>query len=364
MNKNTANNKWYWITAGILLLLGAAYGIYRFAYVKNPDAKQETILSGQKNASAKMVIVETETVAPREYKEILNSIGETQANEEVDLRSEISGIVREIYFQESTQVKKGTLLVKINDSELQAQLRKAESLKALSEARERRQKILLDKDIISSDDYDNALTNLQTAISDIELFKAEINKTEIKAPFDGIIGIRNISPGDYISPNTSIAYLVSNNPIKVTFDVPEKYSSRIRTKMPIYFTVEGQNRTFEGEVYAVSPRADPTSRSIQMRAMANNDDGALVPGAFVKVKLQLAAIQTLMIPSECVIPDAVGQSVFIVKDGKAVSVKVEIGARTQDRVQIVSGLNSGDKVVTSGILQLTDGTPVSVAKEK
>lgn len=348
---------------GILLLAlcgGIGYGIY-VKFVRKPENTAAVAEKPQASSGRKPVMVSVATVTSEEFKEIYPATGSLEANEIVDLRSETSGKVFEIFFKEGSPVQQDQLLVKIDDRELLAQLQKAESVKALNEARERRQKILFDKDIISSDEYDNALTNLNTAIADIDLLKVEISKTEIRAPFAGTIGIRSISPGDYISPSSSIATLVSTDPIKVLFDVPEKYSSRIYMNMPILFTVEGQAGIYEGIVFAIEPRVDIDTRTIRLKASCDNENGTLVPGAFVKVQLELQSVpDAVMIPSEAIISDATGQSVYVLRDGKAFLQKIQIGTRTKDRVRVLNGLKVGEKIITSGLLQISNGSTVTV----
>ena len=289
--------------------------------------------------------------------------GSVLANESLELKSEESGKITGLYFKEGKRVKKGELLLQINDEEIRAQLEKEKYNQKLNQDIENRQRKLLEKDAISQEEYDNALNRLNTNTADLKLLEAQLDKTQITAPFDGVIGLRYISDGAYITPNTVIATLYNISPAKIEFAVPGRYSTQVRPGQKILFTIENDTQDFEGEVYAIEPRIDPTTRTLKIRAIAENSKGFLLPGQFVKVGLILSSVSNaILVPTEAVIPDLNNHKVFVMEGGKAKEVKVETGMRTETKLEIISGLKPGDSLITTGILQLRPGMAVQVTK--
>jgi membrane fusion protein (multidrug efflux system) len=302
-------------------------------------------------------------VAPAGLSDRLQLSGTILPNEQVELRSEVSGKIVAIYFREGEVVGQGKLLLKTNDSELRAQQKRAHYRKTLAAAKEARQRQLLEKNAVSPAEYDVAISELNTANAEIELISAQIAKTEIRAPFSGVIGLRAVSVGSYISPTTKIATLSSTNPVKVDFFVPERYHSAVRPGSSVTFKVAGSEQRITGRVYAVEPNIDLTTRTLQVRASAPNPGGVLLPGSFAEVELSLGRNdKALTIPSEAIIPQPGGKmSVYVARNGKAESRTVDLGLRTDRSVQILSGLASGDTVIFSGIQLVKPGGAVKVA---
>jgi membrane fusion protein, multidrug efflux system len=291
----------------------------------------------------------------------VNTTGTILANEEVELRSETSGKITSIHFTEGTTVTKGTLLVKINDEELKAQLDRAKYRLKLLQDREYRQKILLEKEAISQEDYDVSLNELNVAKSEIDLVQAQLNKTEIKAPFTGKIGLKNVSEGSFVNNTTVIATLQNIKPVKIDFSIPEKYSAQVSRGDKINFSVTGSEEKYTAEVYAVEPKIDPVSRTLQIRAIYRNPGEEILPGSFANVQLVLKEIKdAILIPTQAVVPELKGQKVYLYKSGKAVPQEIITGTRTEETVQVTSGLSVSDTVITSGILQIRPGIPVRV----
>jgi membrane fusion protein (multidrug efflux system) len=290
--------------------------------------------------------------------------GSILANESLELKSEVSGKITIINFKEGNAVKKGDLLVQINDEEIKALLEKQRYNQKLNKDIEFRQRQLLRKEAISQEEYDNALNRLNTTISDIKLLEAQLQKSRVIAPFDGIIGLRYVSTGAYISPSTTIATLYNNSPAKIEFAVPSRYSSQISAGKKIRFTIENDtSRLFQGDVYAIEPRIDPETRTLKLRALADNSKGLLVPGQFVKVDLILGTkSDAILVPTEAIIPEQSGQKVFIVDHGMAKEVKVQTGIRTNTELEITSGLHPGDTLIMTGILQLRQSIPLEILK--
>lgn len=288
--------------------------------------------------------------------------GTTIANDMVELRSESSGRITEIYFDEGRPVKEGDLLLKINDSELKAQLRRAEYRKNLAQIRETRTRDLLDRNAVSRDEYDTVQNELNVILADIELIEAQIEKTEIRAPFDGMMGLRYVSEGSYITPSNTISTLQSIDPVKIDFSIPERFASQVATNQNIVFRRQGSDSTYEGRIYAIEPRIDAATRTLRIRAISPNPDRRILPGSFAEIDLELEAIDNaILIPSEALIPELGSYSVFVYDEGVARSRQVVIGVRTDTDVLIVEGLEPGDRVITTGVLQIRDGMPVRIS---
>ncbi|MDP9077986.1 MAG: efflux RND transporter periplasmic adaptor subunit [Bacteroidota bacterium] len=289
--------------------------------------------------------------------------GTLDANEKVNLISETAGNITGIYFTEGTYVKKGQLLVKVYNQDLVASLKQNDYSVALAKQNEYRNGILLQKEAISQQEYDTSLTSLNTLKAQSDVLKAQIAKTEIRAPFSGTIGLRNISPGGYLSPSTAIASLVNIDPAKVTFSVPERYLQLIKQGTKISFGVESSRNNFSAVVYAIEPAIDLSTRTITVRARAANPDNLLKAGAFAKINLKLDQIpKTIMVPTQCVIPDLKDNKVFVYHNGIAESKTVTTDLRTDTRIEITSGLKAGDSLVVSGLIQIRNKVPLQILK--
>ncbi len=305
--------------------------------------------------------VEVLVISAESLDEKIQTTGTIIANEEVDIRAEVSGRITAINFREGDYVTRGAILLKINDADLRAQLGKVEANRKLAETNEARQKRLFEKEAISRQEYDIVQTNLTGVMADIENLKAQLDKTVIRAPFNGTIGLRHVSVGAYLSPASPIATLTNVNPAKIDFAIPAKYARAVRRGSVIRFSVEGSPARRTGTVYAVEPKVDPETRSLLLRAVSPNGDGALVPGAFARIDVVLSSRgNAIVIPTQAIVPEQKGQKVFIVKNHKAESVPVQIGLRTDRTVEIKSGLHTGDSLITSGIQGVKPGGEVSV----
>lgn len=296
-------------------------------------------------------------IKPSVITEYVNSTGTLLPDEEVDLSFETSGKIVSILFKEGTRVNKGDLLGKINDRHLQAQLLKLEAQHKLVEEKEFRQRSLLDKDAISRESYDQVVTELQSIEADILLIRARIAETELRAPFDGKIGLRFYSEGSYASPSTKIARLVKVSPLKIKFSIPERYAGEIVSGYPIIFTID--EKQYSAKVYAVEPMVDIKTRAIILSALYPNSNEELKPGRYAEVSLRLSELtNAISIPTEAIIPEMDGEKVFIYRSGKATKVEVSTGLRTESSIQITDGLNFGDTLITTGILQMREKLPV------
>jgi membrane fusion protein, multidrug efflux system len=322
--------------------------------IKGKGINPELIRQGQQKLNAVGFVI-----LPMHLSELIRQSGTLKPDEEVDLSFETSGKIVGINFTEGTRVKKGDLLAKINDRPLQAQREKLEAQLKMAEAKEFRQRSLLDKDAISQESYDQVQTDVQSLKADINLIIARISETELRAPFDGIIGLRDLSEGSFVTSSTKIVRLTKISPLKMEFAISQKYASEIKIGYPITFTVEGFSKSFNASVYAIEPKIDIETRTIVLRAMYQNKNEELKPGVYASITLELSNIDNaIAIPTEALIPEMEGEKVFIYRNGKAQSVKVNTGLRTESRIQITNGLKFGDTVITSGIMQLRQNLPV------
>lgn len=313
------------------------------------------------NENSSALSVNVFVVSPDTISNNIFTTGTLIANEEVQLSSESSGIIREIYLEEGRAVNKGDLLIKINDSDLQAQLNRAEYRLNLAEDREKRQQQLLDKGGISQEAYDATLNEVNVLRAEVALIESQIDKTEIRAPFSGRLGLKYVSDGSYISPNSRIATLQDTDPIKIEFSVPERYAALIKSGTNVRFNVQGINRELDAEVYAREPGIDTETRTLQVRALSGNKRGDLLPGMFANLELTLNTINdALMVPTIALVPELQGQKVFLLKNGAVQPQSVQTGLRTDTGIQITDGVAPGDTILTTGLLQVRPGMQVKV----
>jgi membrane fusion protein (multidrug efflux system) len=307
-----------------------------------------------------VLVIKTEKIENNIY-----ASGTVLANKEAELKPEISGKIIQLALTEGSPVTKGTLLVKINDADFQAQLKKLQFEYELSETQLKRQQELLKINGISQQDFELFQNKTNTIKADMEYVQSQISKTEIHAPFNGIVGLKNVSEGAYITVGTAIATIQQINPVKIDFSISERYSNVVKKGDKVVFTIEGNAKEMVGEVFAIEPKIDITTRTLKLRAICPNNKGSIYPGAFARVHLSLSDINSaIMVPTEALIPDLKGQKVFIVKNGKAEYVKVETGLRTEAKIQITEGLAVGDTIITMGIMQLKPGAMVNVTDIK
>jgi membrane fusion protein (multidrug efflux system) len=300
-------------------------------------------------------------IQPQQLENIVRSSGTALASESVDLTAEADGRVESILFSEGSHVSKNDLLVKINDDDLQAQLKKVDIQIKLAEEQENRQKQLYEKKLSSDEQWESAKAQSHTLKADRENLLASIRKREIRAPFDGVIGLRYISEGSYVTQTTRIASIQKVNPLKVDFSIPEKYANSISAGDPVQFNSEELRIQFTGRLYAIEPKIDPATRTLQLRALCDNRTEKILPGTYVQIELRLKKNQhALMVPTQAIIPVLKGQTILLQRNCIVESVPVRIGIRTPTLVQIIDGLKAGDTVITSGLMQLRPGMPVKV----
>jgi membrane fusion protein (multidrug efflux system) len=313
-------------------------------------------------APAKSVPVEAATVAKGPLTERVTAVGSLRSDESVVISSEIAGRIVDIHFKEGTPVERGAPLITLDDSVDQAELHQAEAKRLLAEQSNQRVSELFSRKIASGSSKDEAESNLAVANAAMELAKAHIQKTKIVAPFAGIIGLRQVSVGEYITPGQALVGLDAIDPIKVDFKIPEKYLPTVHTGQSIEIKVDAYpNETFKGDVYAIDPRVDIEGRSIFIRARVPNDDQKLRPGQFARVTLiHEVKPDARTVPEAAIVPKGEDQFVFKVVDGKAQLSRVSIGTRREGRVELVEGVTAGEIVITAGQLKIRDGAAVTV----
>lgn len=294
--------------------------------------------------------------------ENLSVNGNILAQDDVQLQPESSGRVTYLNIKEGAMVAKGTLLLKINDADWQAQVVKLKAQLKIAETNLNRLAELLAIKGVSQAEYDVAENAVNNIKADIQILKVQIDKTELRAPFSGKLGLRNISLGAYVTPSTVITSLQNLSQLKIDVSVPEKYAGTIKLGDLMQCKVAGMETPFNAKVIAIEPSIDEMTRNIKVRALIQSSSSKLVPGAYVKVELKLKEIpNSILIPSSAVIPDDRFTKVVVVGDScKAKFVNVEIGTRTEKSVQILDGLKLGDTILTTGLLQVKPGMPVKI----
>lgn len=355
MNKK---KKWI-ITAIVLAVFCAALGLYN--YFSNRTAAVEEAPPANSPRSRSTLNVNGRIIRPQPLTDGITTVGNLLPDEEVDLSFETSGKIVAINFQEGSSVRKGELLAKVNDLPLRAQLSRYEAQLKLAEDRVYRQSALLERDAVSQEAFEQARTELAMLNADIDIVKSNIALTELRAPFDGIIGLRNVSEGAYASPSVVVAKLTKISPLKIDFYVPERYASQIHPGTNLSFTIEGRQERFEATVYATESQVDVTTRTLAVRARYPNARGRLLPGRFATVEIRMHEIpDAIAVPTEAIVPEMGVDKVFLYRGGKAHAVEVTTGLRTESQIQIINGLQAGDTLITSGTLQLREGLPVQL----
>jgi membrane fusion protein (multidrug efflux system) len=326
------------------------------------DSKKENAAPAAQKTGFSMTAVEGFVVKPTVLTETVTASGTLIPAEETELHPEASGRVVAINLPEGRTVSKGTLLLKIFDEDLKTQISKIETQIKQAEITEQRLSDLLKVKGVSQQEYDLAVLQTQTLKSELELLRINIRKTELRAPYDGIIGLRKISPGAYVTPANAIATIRSTQALKLDFSVPEKYSALIRSGQTVTFTVGSDSKTHSAIVQATEQSISTDNRNLLVRAIVRDSRG-LLPGAFAEVNLSLGNnLKALMIPNQAIIPQARDKKVIINKNGKATFVTVKTGIRQAEMIEITDGIQAGDTVATTGMLFLRPDAPLQFSK--
>jgi membrane fusion protein (multidrug efflux system) len=307
------------------------------------------------------------TVVPVEVviassEEILSNLevhGSVLSNEMAELRPEVSGRLIYLNLPDGANVKEGTLLARVNDADLQAQLEQQKTQLELASKTLKRLSELLKVNGVNQADYDAALSQVNTVQANIKVIHAQIDKTVIRAPFSGELGIREVSPGSYVTPQTLIGSIHQTDKVKIDFSVPETFASLAVKGNPVKIEADGFDEKLDGVITAIEPQINTVSRNIKVRAILTK--GVIYPGAFVKVYLAQNR-KGIMVPSNAIIPDALSNQVVVVRHNKAAFVNVETGLRNANLVELTSGVNPGDSIIVSGMLFVRPNAAVKVKK--
>ncbi len=354
------------LVAAVVIFAGAFYIFQEkpFSKDKAPEAGAENEAgpaAGPSGANGPTP-VRAMVIEPESLRDFISVNGSTVANEEVMITSEVPGKITKILFTEGNYVKKGTPLVQLETDELEAQRQRLLVQRNLTEKIAERMKNLYDKEGVSLQEYEIAEAEAEQVRAELELLDVQIEKRTVNAPFSGLLGLKMVSEGSYLSPGTPIINLISTNPIHIEFSVPEKYGNVISDGRTIQFELDGLPGDFTARVIAREPTIDPATRSLKFKASTPNSNGKILPGAFAKVTVNLQQYENaIMVPTEAIIPELGGKKVFLYRGGLVESVEVETGIRKDARIQVLSGLQKGDTVITTGVLQIRAGAPVEIS---
>jgi membrane fusion protein (multidrug efflux system) len=342
----------------------AAGGGYWFGQQRSGTAAQSAPAapgSDKGAAAASAVVVEAVAASTASMPQLITAVGSMRSDESVTLRPEVAGRVVAIGFEEGRPVAKNALLVKLDPAINAAEVQQAKANLTLAKSKYERAIDLQKQGFISGQARDEAENNLKVAEAAEALAAARLAKTEIRAPFSGIIGLRSVSIGDYVKEGQDMVNLESIDPLKVDFRVPEIYLKQVQVGQTLELGLDAlPGKTYQGKVTAINPLVDAAGRAIVIRALVKNADTALRPGMFARVKLLTRDAQdALVLPEQALVPQGEDQYVFRVVEGKAVRTKVEVGQRRDSRVEILKGIAPGDTIVTAGQIKIRDGTPVT-----
>jgi membrane fusion protein (multidrug efflux system) len=354
-----------WSILGIISLI--IIGLFLYPQIKRQANAEVAEVATPATFSARQqqaLNINAVVLKQQELTDLGRATGSTLPDEEVNLSFESSGKIVAIHFKEGTHVKKGELLAKINDKPLQAELKKLEAQVPLAKDRVFRQRTLLEKDAVSQEAYEQVSTEYEKLMADIELVKANIAQTELRAPFDGIIGLRLVSEGAYVTPATEIVNLTKISPLKIEFSINEYYASDVFDGTNITFYMQnsdGKEQKHRATVYAVESGIDAKTRTLKARAIFSNENEAIKPGRYVSVEITKREIKNaIVVPSESIIPEMGKSIVYKYSGGEAEPIEITQGLRTERQVQVLSGLQIGDTVITTGVMQLRAGAKVII----
>ncbi|MFC3339440.1 efflux RND transporter periplasmic adaptor subunit [Paracandidimonas soli] len=346
----------------IILVAGAAIGAGAAHWY---GSGRTAVSGGEPKAAApseaQAVRIEVATVELRDLVRGISAVGNLRAEDSAQIRSEIAGRISEIRFSEGSRVSRGDVLVRLDDSVVKAELAQAQANLSLASSQHRRASELSRKGFISQQGRDEAASQMRVQEAAVALAKARMDKTVIVAPFDGVIGLRDVSVGDYVNVGDNIVLLASIDPLNVDFRIPEQYLAQVNVGMSLtlqFDALPGEVRP--GRVRAISPVVDVGGRSLLMRASVDNADGLLRPGMFARVLLRFSEEPSLTVPEAALSPSGQTQYVYRVVDDHVQRLAVQIGQRRDGQVEIVAGLTAGDKVVVSGLQKISDGSKVLI----
>ena len=344
----------------LIVLLAALAGGGYYAYRNQRSASQQAQASAV--SAPRAVPVEVAAVEVMTVNEEVEALGTLAADESVVIASEIAGRVVALGFKEGERVKAGQDLVKLDTAILDAELKQALADLTLARDTHERLRALVSRGSGTQVALDEAIAKLASSEARVQLAKAKLAQSTILAPFSGVVGLRAVGVGDYVPVGRPLITLTSIDPIKIDFRVPEIYLSRLKVGQPVQMRVDAvPDRRFTGQIFAIDPVVDVNGRAIRLRATIPNADLALKPGLFARLAITIdQRPDAIVVPEMAVVPDAIGKIVYVVDNGKAKRVPVELGKRLPGKVEIISGLTPQMKVITAGQMRLRDGSVIAV----
>lgn len=349
------------ILIALVVVIGLGLGLRHVVNAKSEDRVQKG-----KPAQQQAISVEVEEVQIASIDRAIEAVGTLVSNESVILSPEIAGRIVKISFEEGQGVKKGQVLLQLDDAIARAELLQAETSLTLSKANYSRAIKLFEQSAESGSVRDEALAKRDTDQAAVELAKAKLDKMFITAPFDGIAGLRSVSVGDYVSPGQNMVNIENINPLKIDFKIPEIYLGTLKIGQKVEVLVDAfPDRNFQGEVYAINPLIEASGRTVSLRALLPNEEDILRPGLFARVRLvQDTKQDAIFIPEEAIVPQAEGVIVYKIADGRAIPAAVKTGTRRKGAVEITQGLQKGDVIVTAGQMKLRPDSPIKIIDSK
>ncbi len=341
------------------------FSILAFAFIFSPacgNSKADKA-GGRPSGPPPPPRVDAFVVHPKSISETIEVPGSIVAEQSTEIHPEVSGRITQLNVREGATVGKGSLLAKLYDGDLQAQKRKLEVQLEIAQSTQSRTEQLVKIGGISKQDYDITRLDVSNLRADLEIIRTSIAKTEIRAPFTGKVGLKDVSIGAFVTPSTVITTIQKTSGLRIDFNVPEKYVSQIKNGQKLNFTVEGNERNYTAVVAATESGIAENTRTLTIRARVKGDESGLVPGGFARVKLAFAPDpNALMIPTQAIIPQARGKKVYIYRGGTARFVDVETGVRDSANIEVTKGLEKGDTVILTGLLGLKPDAKVVVTQ--
>lgn len=350
-----------YLSLAVLLLAGAGFAWRHYSKPQLPAPAAQG-----PGGPARALPVKPAEVRSGQVIDGVSAVGTLLANESVMIRPEVDGRIVAIHFQEGQLVRRGEKLLTMDAGETEAQLTSAVAAANLNRSRLKRAEDLQAKNFISAQALDEARENVNQSNARETELRAKLAKTVVHAPFEGVTGLRQVSPGAYVKAGQDVARLEGIGVLKLDFRVPELYLKRIRTGQALAVTVDAwPGETFAGTIYAIEPAVDESTRTVLLRARLPNPGVRLKPGMFARVSLELEKRDNaLLVPEQAVVPRGDGRYVYRIVEGKAQLVKVTLGVRRPGEVEVLDGLKAGDTIVADGQLKLQDGAPVSTGGPK
>ena len=344
-----------------IISIGALLGVVGWLVASKVAGDSGAAEQKKGSSGPKSVLVTTQPVREITLTDTLSTVGTLRASESIAIKNEVPGKVVDIGFTEGEEVRRGQTLLRMRSDTLRAELAVRQQRKKLLEKQVARQKKILQKGGLSQREYDVTFSELQVNEAEIDRIEAEIDKTLVRAPFSGVVGLRSVSPGAILTQGTTFATLQKLDPIEVEFSVPERHAGRVKREMEVRFRIHGTGKVHRATVHATDPHLDPSNRTLRVRARLANPDRALRPGSYAQVKVALQKIDgAVTIPTTALNTSGGETSVWVNAGGKAEKRVIQTGMRTENHVRITEGLSVGEEVVTTGRQSVRPGARLKI----